>query len=232
MTEPKQNYTVYCDESRHTKAPTNLYMTIGGLWVPTSQKKALTAELRELLKTVGLGSEIKWSKTSRLKLDAYKAVIDFFHTKPINFRAIVIDQQKLDYACHKEDDDELGFYTFYYEMLIKWLQQPVTYNILLDFKKNRGYGHTDTLKKCLNHKVPLGGHISGVHCINSAETPLAQLADLLVGATAASWCGLRADSPKAELAAHIAQGVGMNSLRVSSLSPAFRKINIFKIALQ
>lgn len=231
-TTPPEGYTVYCDESRHDGSPRNPYMAIGGLWVPTAQKAALNKELRSLLETHRLGAEVKWSKTSRLKLAAYQALVDFFFSHELNFRVIVVEQAKLKYDQFKDGDEELGFYTFYYEMLIKWLNQPLPYNLLLDFKKNRGADHYQVLASCLKSKIPAGATIRGVNIIHSAESPLAQLADLLIGAVAASWCGLVPGSPKADLAAYIAQKAGKMSLRQASLGPGFTKLNIFKIELQ
>lgn len=144
----------------------------------------------------------------------------------------MIDQSQLDFEKYKDGNNELGFYTFYYEMLVKWLQEPVRYNVLLDFKKDCGYGHKDVLARCLRHKIASGATLAGVHTIDSAETPLAQLADLLTGAVAASWCGLEAGKPKAELAEHIAASAGMSGLKAYSLSPQFEKLNIFKISLR
>lgn len=225
-------YTVYCDESRHDGSTRNPYLAIGGLWVPAAQKADLTKELRALCKAQGLGAELKWSKVSQKKLAAYEAVIDFFFTKDLRFRVILVEQAKLNYAQFKDGDEELGFYTFYYEMLIKWLQEPVAYRLLLDFKKNKGADRYQALERCLKHKVPAGTTLSGVHVIDSADSPLAQLADILIGATAATWCGVAADRPKGRLAAYIAQKAGRGSLKVVDASPALSKLNLFKIDLQ
>ncbi len=233
MTDPLSGgYVVYCDESRHDGSAHNLYLAIGGLWVPAAQKSALTKELRALCKAQGLGAELKWSKVSQQKLAAYEAVIDFFFAKNLRFRVILVDQAKLNYARFKDSDEELGFYTFYYEMLIKWLQQPGAYRLLLDFKKNKGAGRYQVLERCLKHKMPAGATLSGVHIIDSADSPLAQLSDILIGATAATWCGVSAERPKGRLAAYIAQKDGRSSLKVVDASPAFSKLNLFKIDLQ
>ena len=116
-------------------------MTIGGLWVPTGQKSDLTKKLRSVLKENQLGAELKWSKVSEKRLSAYKAVIDFFTTHDLSFRVIVVDKSQLDLDQFKDGDPELGFYTFYYELLVKWITKPVPYNLLLDFKKNKGQAH-------------------------------------------------------------------------------------------
>lgn len=225
-------YTVYCDESRHDGSDRNPYLAIGGLWVPTAQKAGLTKDLRALCREQGLGAELKWSKVSRQRFAAYRAVVDFFFARELHFRVILVEQAKLDYAHFKGGDEELGFYTFYYEMLIQWLQQPVTYNLLLDFKKNKGADRYRVLERCLRRKVPKDTTISGVHVIDSADSPLAQLADVLIGAAAATWCGAPADRPKGRLAGYIAQKAGRSSLKVVDASPTFTKLNLFKIDLQ
>ena len=227
-----QDFTVYCDESRHSPAACNTHMAIGGLWVPTEEKAQLVKDFRSLFQQVGLNAELKWSKVSQLKLDAYKAVVDAFVDRDLCFRVILVEQSKLDYALHKKGNEELGFYTFYYEMLIKWLQQPGRYNLLLDFKKNREHGHFSRLKRYLDWRVPAGVNITGLNSIDSQDSPLAQVADILTGAVAASWCGFDKQSPKAELAAYIASKTGKSSLLQISPSPALEKLNIFKIDLK
>lgn len=207
-------------------------MAIGGLWVPTEKKSQLTKELRILLQQHGLGAEVKWSKTSDKCLGAYKAVADFFINNDLHFRVIVIDNSKVNYQIFKEGDPELGFYTFYYEMLIKWLNQPVAYNLLLDFKKNKCLNRYSVLANCLRAKVPFGTKISGVNTIDSHDSPLAQIADLLTGASAASWCGFPAATPKAQLASYIASSLGRKNLASSNSTPEFSKFNVFKIDLQ
>lgn len=231
-TTPTVGFTVYCDESRHDGSARNPYLAIGGLWVPNSQKSQLTKELRTLFKAQGLGAELKWSKVSEQKLAAYQAVIDFFFSQDLHFRVILVEQAKLKYAQFKGGDEELGFYTFYFEMLIKWLQQPGAYNLLLDFKNNKGADRYQVLERCLRHKLPPGTTLSGVHVINSADSPLAQLTDILIGAAAATWCDAPADRPKGRLAAYIARKAGRSSLKIVDASPAFSKLNLFKIALQ
>ena len=59
-----------------------------------------------------------------------KSLVDFFIQEDLHFRVIVVDQDKV------EGNRELGFYKFYYEMLIKWLTKDNQYLILLDFKQN------------------------------------------------------------------------------------------------
>ncbi len=210
----------------------NSHMAIGGLWVPSHRKADLTRELRALKKDHGIGGEVKWSKTSTRMMPAYRAMVDFFFSHDLAFRVILVGHDGLDYEKFHSEDEELGFYKFYYEMLVKWMQEPIPYLLLLDFKKNKGTDRYAVLRKCLERKSGNGATIRGVHVIDSRDSPLAQLADLLVGAVAASSCGIPPGSPKADLADYIATCAGKTSLKIASSSPAFSKFNIFKIRLQ
>jgi hypothetical protein len=226
-------YTIYCDESRHCGAVGDRFMAIGGLWVPKDRKPALTREFRDLKHSVGLNSEVKWSKTSTAQLDGYKALVDFFLGRELNFRVIVVDQNRVDIKRFHGGDRELGFYKFYYEMLIKWLSAGNQYVILLDFKQNRGADRYTTLRTVLERKLKGVAWIDELTVIESCDAPLAQLCDLLTGAVAASWCdGLAAGGPKAALAKHLAAGLNKHSLKFQSASPAFEKFNIFRIDLE
>ncbi len=100
-------------------------MGIGGLWVPRDEKKVLTKRLQSLRMEIGLTGEIKWTKVSSSKLDSYKKLINFFlESDPLRFRAIEVEKAKVDQASHDKREEDLGFYNFYYEMLIKWMVSP------------------------------------------------------------------------------------------------------------
>lgn len=226
------NYIVYCDESRHDASEQNVFMAIGGLWVPAEAKPNLTRQLRVLMRGAELNAEVKWSKVSRKRLEAYKRIVDFFFLQEaICFRVIVVEQNRLDFDKFHSGDRELGFYKFYYEMLVKWLLPGNEYVILLDFQKNKGAQRYTTLRTILERSLRGKGWLKDLTVIDSSESPLAQLADLLTGAVAADWCGIAEGTAKKELAQHIAQYTGHHSLRFESPSPTVCKLNIFRIAV-
>jgi hypothetical protein len=224
-------YVVYCDESRHDQSPENRYMSIGSLWLPRNLKLELTKQFRNLREVVRLRGEVKWSKVSGRKLDAYKKLVDFFFDEQtLCFRVIVVDQSKVDAQRFHGGDRELGFYKFYFELLEKWIVAENRYLVLLDFKKNKGANRYTTLRRFLENKAKGRAWIDDLTVIDSYESPLAQLSDLLTGGVAATWCGLNTPSPKASLAAYIGERRGA-SLRVSDPSPAITKFNVFCINL-
>ncbi len=225
-------YIVYCDESRHDGAAQNRFMSIGSLWLPRSSKPELTRQFRNLRELVGLRGEVKWSKVSAKKLDAYQKLVDFFFEQPdLRFRAIVVDQSKVDPIRFHGGDRELGFYKFYFEMLEKWIESGNRYLVLLDFKRNEGADRHGTLRRVLENSTKGKAWIDDLTVIDSHESPLAQLNDVLTGAVAATWCGLKPGGPKEKLSARIAQRRGA-SLKMATAGPGICKFNLFAIALE
>ncbi len=206
-------------------------MAIGGLWVPRDQKAKLTKTLRQTFRSNNIHSEVKWSKTSARYLDAYKRAVDFFfEQQSLRFRVIVVDQQRVNVKKYHGGDDELGFYKFYYQMLIKWIEPRNEYLILLDFKQNKGADRYTELRKILRSAAPAWTTINDLTVIDSSVTPLAQLTDLFTGAVAACW-SMEPSGPKRELAQYIATQIGIPSLKTESVGPGLAKFNIFRIRL-
>ena len=160
-------YVVYCDESRHDGGPDCRYMAIGGLWVPRARKVELTKAARRLFRTLGIGSEVKWSKVSRQRVEDYKRIADFFFADPdMRFRVIVVDQERFDPERHG-GDRELGFYKFYYELLVHWLEAGNEYLILLDFKQNQSARRYHDLRAVLTRKLKNAAQILDLTVIDS-----------------------------------------------------------------
>ncbi len=227
-----QQYVVYCDESCHDVTAHHKFMAIGGLWVPRQQKADLSKSFARLCRSVGLRGEVKWKKVSKSRLEDYKRLADFFFDqKNIRFRTIVVEQAKVKLTEFHDSDAELAFYKFYYEMLIKWLETSNQYLILLDLKSNQGADRYTDLRTWLERKLGSPSSILDLTIIDSKETPLAQLCDLLTGAVAAAYNGTRRGSAKEALVQHIASRAGFHSLKTAT-SSSEDKFNIFKIDLR
>ena len=223
-------HIVYCDESRHDGSAS--YMSIGSLWMDRGEKKRISRLFRKTAFENGLAGEIKWNKVSRLKLSSYKKLIDFFFEEKLNFRSIVVKHSDLDYDKFHGNDKELGFYKFYYELLWHWMLPGGEYLVLLDFKQNKEANRYQELRKVLTSKLCGVAVISDLTVVDSKESPLVQLCDLLTGATAAAWCNdLPLESPKRELIDYISKKRAC-PLSICSPSSSLSKINIFKIQLQ
>ena len=224
----KSSFVIYCDESCHELTPHHRFMSIGGLKVPRDKKPELTRQLRQLMKSCKLNSELKWSKVSNKRLGAYKKIVGFFFEhKEMHFRAIVVEQARVELEKYHGKDTELAFYKFYYEMLEKWLQPGNEYLILLDYKSNRGANRYKTLKDYLNNYLRGISIIKDLTVVNSKETPLVQLCDVLTGSIAATYNDIKPDTPKNNLASYIASRAKLPTLRTSTPLTA-EKFNIFR----
>jgi len=225
-------YAVYCDESRHSEGPGAKYAVIGGLWIDAEYRDAFSRQIKGLRKDGKITGEVKWSKVSRLKQDAYLSLIEaFFANEHAYFRAIIVNQNSVDYDRH-EGDKELGFYKFYYEMLEKWILPGNSYTILLDFKNNQKTGRLTALKKCLyNYGAVRDAIIHELAPIDSEQSQIAQLCDLLTGAVAADANGIKYGTAKHSFVDALTKHRGRAPLSAPSWSPAVSKFNVFRIAL-
>lgn len=171
-----------------------------------------------LRRELGLMGEVKWSKVSKQRLEDYKQIIDFFFSKSeLSFAGVVADQHKLRQADFAEGDQELGFYRLYYAVIAAGMRPYKRYLVLLDFKKNKGSDRYRTLRRKLEHHVKGWAWIDDLTVIDSAQSPLAQLSDLLTGALAASWSGCKEGSAKKALIDYISQ---KNGCAINQATPA------------
>src|SRR5436190_4323615 len=110
---------IFCDESRPN---CDRYMVIGGIIVPQVSLKAVNARLLEIRDEKGVHAEIKWGKVSKSWLPRYKSILDYFFERNkkdrIHFHCMIFDTHKIDHRVFSNGDDELGFYKFYYQLLL------------------------------------------------------------------------------------------------------------------
>lgn len=225
-------FVIYCDESCHELTPQHKFMSIGGLKVPRTEKTNLSRKLRQLMRSMNLNSELKWSKVSDKRLKHYQKIIDFFfeHAE-LCFRAIIVEQAKVRFDQYHNKDRELAFYKFYYEMLEKWMEAGNEYLILLDYKSNSGAERYTKLKTCLEQYWQQRARIRDLTIIDSKQTPLAQLCDVLTGSIAAACNVTRSKSPKENLVKYITERSGLQTL-CTSTPLSEEKFNIFKMNLR
>ena len=225
------NFDVYCDESGpellHSKKPKAQFMVIGSLWMPETLRAQAKADVHNLRHLHGIGGEFKWRKVSPSKLAFYQAALAWFMAagQEIRFRAIVIDRTKIDLVRFHDGDGELGFYKFYYQLLLHWTRECNRYRVFCDQKKNRLPSRLRTLEACLN-RANLASEIS-VQATRSEESVLIQLCDVLTGLTQARFNGAdRLGTAKLDLLKHLEEALG-HPVRSTTVSE--QKFNVFEI---
>lgn len=226
-------FDVYCDESRPealtSKAENSArFLIIGSLWLPSEERQARKAELHALKTQGKIGGELKWSKISKSREDAYTQLVDWFFAAGgrLRFRAIVVDREKLDLVRFHEGDGELGFYKFYYQMLHHWILDQNEYAIFCDLKRNREQDRLHVLQRVLDYSN-LTSNILSVQGVESEESVLIQTVDVLTGGVAARFNGsLREGSAKSAVVARIERNIGH---RIMHTPKGEEKFNVFKI---
>lgn len=224
-------FDVYCDESGpellHSQRPKSRYMVIGSVWLPKELRSECKTEIHRLRHQYGIGSEFKWRKVSPSKFSFYREVIDWFMGKgpDLRFRAIVVDHTRIDLVNFHDSDGELGFYKFYYQLLLHWTRECNEYRIFCDHKKNRLPDRLKTLERCLKH-----ANISSVlhvQAIRSEESVFIQLCDVLTGLTQARFNDPDAlGQAKRDLLHHL-EGLLGHPVQATTLNE--QKFNVFEI---
>lgn len=226
------NIDVYCDEaypdllSSHDKQAK--YMFIGSLWLKSEDRARYKAAIHQLRDHYKIGGEFKWQKVSPSRLDFYKALLTWFVEQgdDLRFRCIAIDSNQVDLLRYHENDQELGFYKFYYQVLHHWIHDCNNYQIFCDYKSNRRRDRLHVLKSCLGHSN-LSSSVSTVQAIRSKESVLVQLADLLVGIASAKLNKkLSPDTAKKQLVDHLEKTQGKP---IAPTALCEKKFNLFRI---
>ena len=227
-------FEAYCDESRPdllcSTHPLAKYMVIGGLWLNTGDRNQFKNDIHALRDKHRVGGEFKWQKVSPSRLDFYRDLTDWFVAQGdrLRFRCIVVEHEKVDLFQFHDDDQELGFYKFYYQMLHHWILDFNEYTIFCDYKSNRIKGRLGELTRCLDYSN-LSSEIRNVQAIRSKESVLMQAVDVLTGAAAARLNNnLRVGGAKWELVTHLERGLR------KPIQATFRgeqKFNVFVIDL-
>lgn len=184
-------FNIYCDESCHLEHDKikldNRYMIIGGISCPNSLKKEVFKTIKTIKKAYGLSSmvEVKWTKVSMAKINAYKALINyFFDVNELRFRSVIIDKTKLNHNKYNHTHDD--FYYKIYWLMLDWFieSNQNQYNIFLDKKDTQGVEKIKSLHNVIcNSNYDFDRNIiNNIQEVESHDVSLLQIADLLIGA--------------------------------------------------
>lgn len=139
-----------------------------------------------------------------------------------------IDRTQLNLALH-DNDGELGFYKFYYQLLHHWILDFNEYRIFCDVKSNRDPKRLPVLGRCLS-RANLTSSIVSTQSLPSHEVVLIQLCDLLLGAASSRINDtLRDGTAKSAVVQRLEAALGRT---LALTHKTEEKFNIFKIRLQ
>ena len=181
-------YTVFCDESCHLQKDNSSIMVLGAMYCLSEKRKQIYSDIRAIKKKYGLSSyfEIKWTKVSESKIEFYLELLDYFwKNNDLHYRGLVATgKDKLNHKEYNNDDYDLWYYKIYFRTLDPIIRQENEYHILLDIKDTKGGKRIQKLKEVMcNNIYDFNGEvITHIGQINSMESEIPQLADLLNGA--------------------------------------------------
>jgi len=225
----KRVFNIYCDESSvENDLP---FFTIGALLIPREQKETIVKEFKAIKLKHGFKRELKWNKVTELYEGLFKDIIDFFaENNDLEFRAILVEKRLIDMNFH-DNDKELMFYKFYYQLLKKRFKKDSINYIFTDFKSRKKRMRLEVMKDYLSRypdTQKLNISIKHIQEYNSNEVELLQLADFLTGIVshANNFYYLGLNNPKGKLVDYISGKFSVN-LQVGT-NLYFEKFNIFK----
>lgn len=180
------NYNIYCDESCHLEHDNERVMVLGAIKIPKNSRKNTLNHIRTLKEkhNMNRNCEFKWNKVSPSKLNFYKDVINyFFDNNELSFRAVIINKSQIRHNYFNQSHDSF-YYKVYYQLLSRVISPSELNNIYLDIKDTKSSNQIFLLKKYLSNGIYDFNteHIKNVQNINSKESEILQLTDLLIGA--------------------------------------------------
>ena len=233
------NYDLFCDESRQdllasasSITEVNQYCCIGGLSVPTEKRAELKARINALKIQFEVLGEIKWGTVSTSKLQFYLELVDlFFSYSDLCSRVVVIDASKTRNKVFNDNDQELGYYKFYYQLLYHWLSWDNSYRVYTDQKTNRDKKRLQELRRIVNIQFPISSPILSIQAIDSKESVILQMQNVLMGAIGYkyNYKGMGKSSAKEAVVERIEQHLHRSIGRTSA---AVQKFNVFEIDLR
>lgn len=227
-------YNIYCDESCHLPNDNSEVMVLGAITCKKSEKQNIFEDIRSIKAkhNVSTWNEIKWTKVSLSKIDMYKELIDyFFDNKNISFRGLVAkNKSELDHTRYNNSDYNTWYYKMYFTLLNPLIEYDSYYNIFIDIKDTNGGPRVRKLRKVLCNNIYDSKEevIKGIYQINSRESEILQLTDLLIGSISYLHRGLyKEDSNKGKdiLIKHIIEKGNIDLYKKTSKYEA--KFNLF-----
>lgn len=194
-------FNIYCDESCHLENDNQKAMTLGAFYCPLSKRVDISKRLTEIKLKHKLTSnfEIKWSKISNGKIRFYLDIIDyFFDDDDCHFRGLVIPNKALiNHEKYSQTHDD-WYYKMYFNLLKTILSPRSEYNIFIDIKDTLGNEKVNKLHDVLCNNIYDFKHniIKQVKRIQSHESILLQISDLLIGALSYMHRGLQGNQAK------------------------------------
>jgi hypothetical protein len=209
-------------------------MVLGGIVIPSTNVSEFNNTMQKFRIEQKMFAELKWTKVTNQKLSEYKRFVEYFfalnNTDKLHFHCIIIDNHEVNNKKHTRRDKEIGFYKFYYQLLLHCFgkrycqdEKEDRFIVYLDYR-NTTYS-LNTLKIVLNRgmkkKYTVGtSPFVSIEPRDSKKSELVQINDIILGAIGFQKNGydLLAGTreSKKELSRYIAEQAGLADLKRDS----------------
>ncbi|HVY12328.1 MAG TPA: DUF3800 domain-containing protein [Alphaproteobacteria bacterium] len=186
-----KRYLIYADESSHNG---QRFMLQSGIILPFENLDQVEKAVAEYRQSENMRAELKWERVASQKYGEYKKFTDYFfslnNNNELHYKALVIDASKIDNRRFNAGNRELGFFKFYYQLLLHsfgrnygdkeihvFLDQKSTSQSLDDFKEILNNGMASRYN---NHARPF----KLVEFVDSKKHCLSQMNDVILGGLA------------------------------------------------
>jgi len=222
-------FNIYCDESSIDN-PNHAWMVIGALFIDRDITPTIKDTIKEIRGRHNINGELKWVKSSARTTAFYEELFEYlfsFEPQKVTFRCIAIDKTKINYEKYHQQDKELAFYKFYYQLLKRRIKEDTHQYLFLDFRPSKDKNSVRRLGDFLNLFTK---GIKHIQAYPSNQNIFIQLTDILTGAVAYSYNSTQQNKSKNALISSIAKSINKENL--SFCSPFWEeKFNIFCIDL-
>lgn len=221
-----KTFNFYCDESTHIQHDRNPFMILSYVSTPYNQLKIHSKYIRKLKLEHHFKGEMKWNSISKSQYLFYNELIKYFFATDLQFRAVIIDKNQLKHEKFNQNH-EIFYDKMYYQLLSKKIFPENNYNIYIDIKDTHSNEKATSLKKYLERDYE---NIRILQPIQSFESELMQLADILMGAINYKLRGLNKVIAKNNIISEIERQCGKPITQQTEKSET--KFNLFFIDLK
>lgn len=178
-------YKIFCDESCHLEHDGADIMVLGALFCNAEQSVQLNKHIKWLRHQHNYQTELKWTKLVAKQWPFYQALLDLVvDSSELKFKTTVVQQKnKLDHSQFNAGSHTNFYYKMFYYTLRDFLDSTNQYRIYLDYMDTMGGEKVAelcrVLQKSTNWRLDAKAFV-----IQSYESQLIQLCDLLIGAVA------------------------------------------------
>lgn len=221
----EETYNYYGDESCHLFNDKNRYMALGALCCLKNSSKHLSAEIRQIKLNHGLSRdfEIKNTKVSSGAIDFYSDLIKWFLDCPdLYFRIVLIDKTLIKFDS--ADEYNLFYYKMYYT-LFRYYMHGIENHIYLDYKDSRSYLRCAEIQDFLGNDRITRMKKNTVQQIDSKESNLMQIADLITGLVCYNANGKTTNKAKCQLIDALKKGTGLDLFQTTTNAIKFDILN-------